>query len=186
MNIVRRIKKKLCHLISVKKIRTEVAKTGGLIHKNTKLVLLGTFRFGKGLVVACDGIGNVPRSQIVVLPDAELQVGDYVGMTQVSITCKKQITIGDNVKIGAETMIYDTNFHNVDWKVRRNHSEDLVTAKNAPVHIGNDVFIGTRCIIGKGVSIGDRTIIAAGSVVVKDIPSDCIAGGNPCKVIKTL
>lgn len=107
-------------------------------------------------------------------------------MSQVSITCKEHIIIGSHVQIGAGTMIFDTNFHNIDWRVRRNHQEDLRTAKNAPVIIGDDCFIGARTIICKGVTIGERTIIAAGSVIVKDIPSDCVAGGNPCIVIKHL
>lgn len=79
-------------------------------------------------------------------------------------------------------MIFDTNFHNTDWRVRRT-PEDIKTAKTAPISIGDDCFIGARCIICKGVKIGARSIIAAGSVVVSDIPEDCIAGGNPCKVI---
>ena len=79
-------------------------------------------------------------------------------------------------------MIFDTNFHNKDWKVRRTR-ENVKTAKTAPISIGDDCFIGARCIIMKGVNIGARTIIAAGSVVVSDIPEDCIAGGNPCRVI---
>jgi len=53
------------------------------------------------------------------------------------------------------------------------------------VHIGHDVWIGFGCIILPGVKIGDRTIIGAGSVVTKSIPSDCIAAGSPCKVLKS-
>ena len=56
--------------------------------------------------------------------------------------------------------------------------------KHKTIIIEDDVFIGAKCIINKGVRIGARSIIAAGSVVVSDIPSDVIAGGNPCKVIK--
>ena len=55
-----------------------------------------------------------------------------------------------------------------------------------PIVIEDDVMIGTRCIILKGVTIGARSVIAAGSIVTKSIPADCIAGGNPAKVIKTL
>lgn len=58
--------------------------------------------------------------------------------------------------------------------------------KKAGITIGNDVLIGTRCIILKGVTIGDRTIIGSGSVVTKSIPSDCVAAGNPCKVIRNI
>lgn len=57
---------------------------------------------------------------------------------------------------------------------------------SAPVTIEDDVFIGMNCVILKGVTIGARSIIAAGSVVTKSIPADCVAGGNPAKVIKRL
>lgn len=155
----------------------------GHIDKNTKLAIIGEFKYGSNVTILGEGIDNVTRSQIVVLPGAILQIGDNTGMSQVSITCKCSIIIGDYVTIGAGTMIYDTNFHCTDWRIRRTHSEDLESSKNAPVIIENDVFIGARSIICKGVTIGARSIIAAGSVVVKDIPADCIAGGNPCRVI---
>lgn len=65
-------------------------------------------------------------------------------------------------------------------------SIDTKSAKRCPVIIEDHVFIGARSIITKGVTIGEKSIIAAGSVVVSDIPSNCIAGGNPCKIIKKL
>lgn len=64
--------------------------------------------------------------------------------------------------------------------------KDSLTAASAPIVIKDDVLIGTRCIILKGVTIGARSIIAAGSIVTKSIPADCIAGGNPCKVIRKI
>ncbi|MDO8610502.1 MAG: DapH/DapD/GlmU-related protein [bacterium] len=54
------------------------------------------------------------------------------------------------------------------------------------MHIGKNVWITTRCTILPGVTIGDNSIIAAGSVVTKDIPPNCLAGGNPAKIIKKL
>lgn len=186
MNILRRILESVQYRKKLRDIRRKIKIGGGRLSNRTKLVVLGDFCYGKNLVVADEGIDNFARSQIVVLQGAELHVGNNVGMTQVSITCKQKIHIGDEVKIGAGTMIFDTNFHNTDWTIRRNRDIDLKTAQNAPIHIGNDVFVGARCIINKGVSIGDRSIIAAGSVVIKDIPEDCIAGGNPCKVIRQI
>lgn len=99
------------------------------------------------------------------------------------IYCNNSITIGEHVNIGGGTRIYDTDFHPIDWHDRRTDSSKT---KTAPVVIEDDVFIGTGCIIGKGRRIGARSMIAAGSVVVKDIPADCIAGGNPCKVIRCM
>lgn len=164
----------------------EIIARGGGNSKDIKLVLLGCYKLGRNITINNDGIDNFARSQICILPGAELTIGDNTGMSQVSITCTKSIQIGSNVKIGAGTLIFDTNFHSTDWQVRRDHKSDMESAKKSEVVIGDDAFIGTRCIICKGVHIGERAIVAAGSVVVKDIPADCIAGGNPCKEIKTL
>ena len=60
----------------------------------------------------------------------------------------------------------------------------LKLGATVPIVIEDDVLIGTRCIILKGVTIGARSIIGSGSVVVKSIPADCIAAGNPCKIIR--
>lgn len=58
--------------------------------------------------------------------------------------------------------------------------------QRAPIVIGNDVFIGARSIILKGVTIGDAAIIGAGSVVTKDVPAGAIAAGNPAKIVRTV
>ena len=164
----------------------ELMHMGGAISGDIKLVLLGRYKLGRNITINNDGIDNYPRSQICILPGAELTISDNTGMSQVSITCTRSIQIGSNVKIGAGTLIFDTDFHSTDWQVRRDRKSDSEVAKKGEVVIGDDAFIGSRCIICKGVSVGERTIIAAGSVVVKDIPADCIAGGNPCKVIKSI
>lgn len=86
----------------------------------------------------------------------------------------------------------DSDAHNLDFRVRNakskigKMSKDVLTAKTAPIVIEDDVLIGTRCIILKGVTIGARSVIGSGSIVTKSIPPDCIAAGNPCKVIRIL
>lgn len=116
--------------------------------------------------------------------NAILSIDDYSGMSNTTISCKKSITIGKYVNIGGGSLIMDSNFHSIDWEKRRDYHTDKLDAKSAPIIIGDDVFIGARCIICKGVKIGDRAVIAAGSVVVNDIPADSIAGGNPCRIIR--
>ena len=127
--------------------------------------------------------GWFTNSMIHVGSKGELFMGDNSGANGALIFCEEKISIGNNVNIGGGTRIYDTDFHPLDWQKRRVSNDGT---KTAPVVIEDDVFIGTGCIIGKGRHIGARSIIAAGSVVVKDIPADCIAGGNPCKVLKNL
>lgn len=187
MKIIDRIVGSFYHRMRKRKIVNSIINGGGKLGRKVSLVVLkdGNFICGKNVVILSSGIEYSEGCRIVVLPGATLKIGDFTGMSQVSITCKNSITIGLHCTIGAGVMIFDTNFHNVNWKIRRTQ-EDLKTAKTAPVTIGDDCFIGARCIICKGVNIGNRAIIAAGSVVVSDIPSDCIAGGNPCKVIKRL
>lgn len=124
--------------------------------------------------------------KLLVLKDAKLSIGNDSGMNGVMVYCSKRVTIGDNVKIGGGTRISDSNHHSLDYLKRRDANQDAANAMSLPVTIGNDVFIGANCYIGKGVTIGDRSIIAAGSVVVKPIPHDEIWGGNPAKLIKQI
>lgn len=116
--------------------------------------------------------------------NAKLIIGDNVGISSSCLRVYASLTIGNNTKIGADCIILDSDGHSLNYLDRRKGKTDRPNAKKAGIKIGNDVLIGTRSIILKGVEIGDRTIIGSGSVVTKSIPADCIAAGNPCKVIK--
>jgi acetyltransferase-like isoleucine patch superfamily enzyme len=111
-----------------------------------------------------------------------LDIGDYVGISNSSIYCSKKIVIEDNVMIGGGCQIYDSNFHKIDFEARIKLKEN--TAKTAPVLVKNGAFIGGGSHICKGVTIGQRSVIASGSVVICDIPDDQIWGGNPAVFIK--
>lgn len=112
-------------------------------------------------------------------------IGDNVGISSSIIFSNESIVIDDNVAIGAGCMIFDTNFHSLDPSIRGTKN-DSINAKTAPVRICKHAFIGARSIITKGVTIGENSIVAAGSVVVKNIPDNQIWGGNPAKFIKNL
>lgn len=186
MMIINRLIDKISR-IKVNATYRQLAKSGGgIISKKSRLLINGTFQFGKQLIIKDEGIDSHIGSHIVVQEGAQLIIGNETGMSQVSINCREEIIIGSYVKIGAGVMIFDSNFHSTDFLIRRENQKDWADAKTAPVYIEDDVFIGARSIIMKGVTIGARSIIAAGSVVTKSIPTDCIAGGNPCKVIKSL
>jgi maltose O-acetyltransferase len=88
------------------------------------------------------------------------------------------ITIGSRVLFGPNVQVY-TATHPVDYRER---ASGLEFAK--PITIGDDAWIGGSVVICPGVTIGNRSIIGAGSVVTKDIPADVIAAGNPCRVIR--
>lgn len=116
-------------------------------------------------------------------PEAIISIGDNVGMSSTHIWIHKGLTIGNNVKIGANVLFMDTDCHPLDYYVRRTSNDGTYSA---PIIIEDDVWIGAHSIVLKGVTIGARSVIGAGSVVTKSIPADCIAAGNPCKVIRTL
>ncbi len=103
----------------------------------------------------------------------------YINHNSVFLDCAK-ITIGNNTFIGPNCGFY-TATHPLNAKER---IKGLESAK--PITIGEEVWIGGGVNILPGVTIGDRTVIGAGSVVTKDIPNDVLAFGNPCKVIKKL
>ena len=99
-----------------------------------------------------------------------------------------KIIIGDNALIAPNVQIY-TAFHPTNAKdrfgeMKKDGSFEFCKTQTAPVHIGNNVWIGGGAIIMPGVTIGDNVVIGAGSVVTKDIPSNKIAYGNPCRVIR--
>lgn len=114
-------------------------------------------------------------------PGAQLIIGRGFGMTGGTICAEESITIGDDVWVGGNCTITDTDFHPLDLDVRLARPLDGATA---PVVIEDGVFIGMQSLILKGVRIGARSVIGAGSVVTRDIPPGVIAAGNPARVIR--
>ena len=157
----------------------------------------GHITIGDNLVCRSgDGLNALSRNiRGIFFTDSKgiIKIGDNVGMSSVCLWSKESITIGHNVNIGADSLIIDTDAHPHDFVQRRRsfkqqmgevRYEDYIPS--APIVIEDDAWIGSRCQVLKGVCIGARSIIAAGSVVNKSIPSDVIAGGVPCKVIKKI
>lgn len=122
-------------------------------------------------------------ADVYVESGAALTIGNNVGMSSTRLWIHESARIGNNVKIGGCVLITDTDAHPMDYMARRSSNEGT---KSAPVVIEDDVWVGAHCIILKGVTIGARSVIGAGSVVTKSIPADCVAAGNPCRVIKSL
>lgn len=115
-----------------------------------------------------------------VRPGAKVVIGDYVGISGCTISAANSITIGNHVLIGSGVAIVDQDAHAIDPVERRKGTGKI---KTAPVVIEDDVFIGARAIILKGVTIGRGSVIGAGAVVPKSIPAYSIAVGNPAKVV---
>ncbi|MGL5750647.1 MAG: sugar O-acetyltransferase, partial [Paraclostridium sp.] len=91
-----------------------------------------------------------------------------------------EIRIGKNVMLAPNVQLYAA-YHPIDAKTRISGLE-----YGAPITIGDNVWIGGGAIVNPGITIGDNVVIGSGSVVTKDIPANCVAVGNPCKVIKNI
>ncbi|ASU35138.1 hypothetical protein MuYL_3253 [Mucilaginibacter xinganensis] len=152
------------------------------VGKNSAITIGDNFQLISGRMY--NSIGRNIKSCLRADDQSKIVIGKGVGMSNVCVWAKVSIEIGDYVKIGADTIIVDSDMHSLNYLERRNQQTDAVNAKKRPVKIGNDVFIGTRSIINKGVTIGDRAIIAAGSVVTANVPADEIWGGNPAVFIR--
>lgn len=120
-----------------------------------------------------NGFRVLPGCHIHISKDATLKLGSGYINRNSKIKCFKSIEIGDGVIISENCTIWDSDVHSIQY--------NTITK---PVRIGNRVWIGTNCIILKGVTIGDGAVIAAGSVVNKDVPSKTLVGGNPAKVLR--
>lgn len=127
-------------------------------------------------------IGGDVRCAFCVTDGAVIRIGAHSGISNSTIVCNVSVTIGEYVMIGGGCKIYDTDFHSVIFEQR---TADVDTGiKAEPVVIEAGAFIGAHCIILKGVTIGARSVVGAGSVVTRDIPPLEIWAGNPARFIK--
>ena len=125
-------------------------------------------------------IGGDTRTILFAKDKGKICIGDGCGISNATLFACNSITLGNQVLIGGSTNIYDTDFHWLDFERRMG---ELGGATN-PVVIKDGAFIGAYCIILKGVTIGEKSIVGAGSVVTKSIPDGEIWGGNPAKFIR--
>lgn len=113
-------------------------------------------------------------------PESQISIGvGTLTSNNISMVCRKSISIGVGCLIGDQVSIYDTDFHEIDPKKRNG-----TPAPSFPVVIGDNVWLGSRVMVLKGVTIGDNTVIGAMSLVTKSIPANCIAAGVPAKVVR--
>lgn len=148
---------------------------------NAHFVIGRNFKMNNGVKFGNSGLNG--KCLIEVRDNATLIIGNDVGLSDVSIICHEKITIGNNVLIGLQSQIRDTDNHSLnpqDWL----NGLDWKNKKTAPISIGDNVFIGGCSIILKGVTIGSNAIVGAGSIVTKDIPPYEIWAGNPAVCIK--
>lgn len=145
-------------------------------------------------------IGNdsVIRGKLTLFPSGKkIAIGDntYIGSNTI-IWIMDEIEIGDDVLIAHNVNILDNNSHSTDINTRKNElsyivskgqpKENIFNISISKIKINNGVWIGMNSIILKGVEIGENAIVAAGSIVTKNVPPNTMVTGNPARVVKTI
>lgn len=121
-----------------------------------------------------------PCSIRTICEGAIISIGAGLKATGVTICARSRITIGDNVVIGSDALIVDSDFHAIEAAARRSGA----AGQSEAVVIGDDVFIGARSVILKGVTIGDGAVVGAGSVVTRCVPAGAVVAGNPAREVR--
>lgn len=151
--------------------------------------------YGRGEIVLDSGvkinscrsanpIGGDTATVLNTCSNGRITIGQNTGVSNITIVAKESVTIGKNVKIGGSVRIYDTDFHAIHYEDRIDGGD--VNVRSKPVEIQDGVFIGAFTTVLKGVTIGEHSVIGAGSVVTKDVPPNEIWAGNPAKFIKKI
>lgn len=134
----------------------------------------GRIDVGSNVFVRSRGYNPV---EITVSRGAYLKIGDNCFINQgVRIACSMEIQIGNGCLIGDECVILDNDYHAMPG----------TGIKAAPIIIMNNVWLATRVIVLRGITIGENSIVGAGSVVTKSIPANAFAAGQPARIIRSL
>lgn len=127
-------------------------------------------------------IGGDVKTILFAKGKGKIRIGDGCGISNATLFACESITLGKQILVGGGTKIYDTDFHWLEFEKRIYET----SGKTSPVTIKDGAFIGGHCIILKGVTIGKKSVIGAGSVVTKSVPDGEIWAGNPAKFIRKL
>lgn len=134
-------------------------------------------RVRPGARFAVDGIVSLQRGVRVVVDGGELRIGHETNVNGLTkILCAESVRIGRGCTFSWDVQVLDNDFHaiTVDGAAR---------PSVAPVVIGDRVWVGTRALVLKGVTIGDGAVVAAGAVVTRDVPAGAVVAGTPARVV---
>lgn len=145
------------------------------------VVLAGGWRSRPALGIrgyaGTDGCTLSPGVRIEVAPRGRLEIGKGTFLNEgARIACELAVTVGRDCQIGWDAIITDSD----------QHARAGLGEATRPVVLGDRVWVGARAVILKGVTVGDGAVIAAGSVVTRDVPANTLVAGQPARVVREL
>lgn len=178
---------KICNKIYLKRkkviLKGDILINGYLYVNNKGRIEIGkSFKANSGKNK--NPIGGDTILRLISNKNGKIVIGDNCGISNSTFIALNEIKIGNNVLIGGGCKFWDNDFHSLDPLKRISDNDNDIQSK--PIIVKDFAFIGGGSIILKGVTIGYKSIVAAGSVVSKDIPDGEIWGGNPAKFIRKI
>ena len=152
------------------------------VHRTASIRIGDHCRIRSGF--AGNPVGGSSRMAFWVGPGARLDLGDRVGLSNSTIVCQRSVRVEDDVFLGGDCKVYDTDFHSLLAAVRACPGNP--GARTAPVVIRRAAFVGGHSIVLKGVTIGEEAVIGAGSVLRTDVPPHEVWAGNPAGYVRGL
>lgn len=158
------------------------------------------FRHFKGKKAPAVEIGNdvsvYAGCAFAIGPKGHCTIGNFTLMNGALVMAEEEITIGKHCLISWNVGLADSDFHPIEPALRIQdtiacsvyypNKPERPKIETKPIHIGDNVWIGMNAIVLKGVTIGNNSIVAAGSVVTKDVPPNTIVAGNPARIVKEI
>jgi acetyltransferase-like isoleucine patch superfamily enzyme len=143
------------------------------VYGRPRITNLGRIEIGDRFLM----FNQTVRSEMVAHPGGRIEIGHRVFLNYgASISAHQLVRIGDACQLGSYACLMDNDYHRVEDRSRPGDS--------APIILENNVWLGVRVVVLKGVRIGENTVVGAGSVVTRDIPPDVLAAGVPARVIR--
>ncbi len=135
-------------------------------------------RVRPGAELVCDGVVSLQRGIRVVVDGGRLTIGHGTNVNGLGtrLLCAQEVAIGASCTFSWDVQVLDSDFHAIT-------TDGVERPSVAPVRIGDRVWIGTRAVVLKGVTIGDGAVVAAGAVVTSDVPAGAVVAGVPARVV---